>query len=221
MSGNVLSSKSIKPDATVLSLEGILGKFAKLANIEGPNVVCDHQDEFITELFHADRSPWDYRELALSAFFAKYNRNPHTIDFSRIENGLRIMNPDATNLVFNHEDSPAGLKITIHGVAEIAPLVGIPISFLDSSNCGMLDLKLLDLAPLISLDLSNTATTSLGDLSPITTLQELRLTGWKSKNYTRLRSLPQLRRVIVDAPDVPKARDAVRAEDSPPQITGS
>jgi hypothetical protein len=106
-------------------------------------------------------------------------------------------------------------------VTEILPLAGLPISFLDASNTGALDLRWLALAPLISLDLSNSSTTSLGDLSPISTLQELRLTGWKSKNYDELRSLPQLRRVIVDAPDVSKARDAVRAEDSPPQITGS
>jgi serine/threonine protein kinase len=211
---------SITPDGSLLSIEGITEKYAKLASIEGRDVLYKHQDDFIAEIFHASRSPWDYRDLVLTAFFAKSNRNPQTIDFGRIEKGLRILNPDETNLVFNHEDSPAGLKITIHGVSEIQPLAGLPISFLDASNCGMIDLKLLALAPLISLDLSNTATTSLGDLSPISTLQELRLTGWKSKNYTELRSLPQLRQVTVDAPDVSKARDAVRAEDGPPQITG-
>jgi tetratricopeptide (TPR) repeat protein len=209
------------PYSAPVDLQGVLAKYSYLAR-QGGDTLRKNQDAFVYDMLHADHTAWSYLEIAAAAFFKSHNHNPQTVDFGTIENALRWLNPDAKELVFTHEETPMGLKISIHGsnVSHIVPLAGLPVSVLDASGTGDPELEWLGDAPLISVDLSGSRTSILLQLTQINTLQELRLAGWQRKDYSQLRLLPQLKRVIVAPADVTAAQKAVEGESAPPQIIG-
>lgn len=203
-------------------LQGVLEKYSRLAREKGTGALVKAQDDFITDIINAGHTAWPFRQIALGVFFKNHNRNPKTVNFGTIEKALRLMNPDATDMVFTHEDTPMGLKITLHGemVNQICPLIGLPVSVLDASGTGDMDLQLLFDAPFISIDLSRSSTWNIHPLIQNSTLQELRLVGWRNKDYSRLFDLPKLKRLIVDSADVAAAKSALEKETTPPEIIG-
>lgn len=205
-----------------VDLEGVLDKYSRLVRGQGDGALDKAQGDFVTDIINAGHTAWPFRQLALGVYFKNRNRNPKTVDFATIEKALRLINPGAADFFFAHEETPMGLKITLHGekVTEICPLAGLPVSVLDVSGTGTLDLQWLYDAPFISIDLSRSATWDIHPLIPNATLQELRLVGWRNKDYARLFHLPKLKRLIVDSADVATAASAMQGAASTPQITG-
>ncbi len=83
-----------------------------------------------------------------------------------------------------------------------------------------MDLLWLHDAPLISIDLSGSNTWNIQPLEQNPTLQEINLVGWLNKDYTRLDSLPQLKRVIVNFADVATVKKALQTIPHPPEVIG-
>lgn len=216
-----------KPDAPPpysppVDLQGVVEKYSAIRDAQGKTGLQKTGGDFVNDILHANHDSAAYLKIALVAFFLQHNRDPQTTDFGIIEKTLKSVNPDAKDLVFTHEYTPMGLKIGLHGdnVTEIFPLAGLPISVLDASGTGSMDLGWLHDAPLISVDLSGSGTWDLFGLKQNPTLQELRLVGWRKRDYRRLRDVPQLKRVIVNGADVADAKAAVGDENPPPQVTG-
>ncbi len=139
-----------------------------------------------------------------------------------IEKALRWLNANATDLVFALQSTPIGHKISVHGgaVTEVSPLAGLRISILDAAGTGNIGIEWLHDAPLISIDFSGSETWDVRQLEQRATLQELRLVGWRNKDYSRMQNFRQLKRVVVDSADVSAARKVWEKIPDPPQIIG-
>ena len=217
-----------KPDAPLPyttsppDLQGVVEKYSRLFHEKGAGGLRNAQDDFVTDIINAGHTAWPFRQMALVAFFKDHNRNPRTVDFGTIEKALRLLNSNAKDMVFTHEDTPLGLKIVLHSdsISEVCPLAGLPVSVLDASGTGPMDLEWLQDAPLISVDLSGSRTWDLHPLNQSSTLQELRIVGWRNKDYSRIPDLPNLKRLIVDAPDVAEVQSVLEKDPAPPKIIG-
>ena len=210
------------PYSQPVDLQGVLEKYSTLSRQQGNGALRKAQDDFVHDLINAGHNSWPIRQLSLAAFFKFNNRNPKTVDFDVIEKALRWLNPDAKDMVFTHESTPMGLKISIHGdkVTEVCPLSGLPISVLDASGTGNIGIEWLRDAPLISIDFSDGKTWDVRQFEQSATLQELRLVGWRNKDYSRMQNFRQLKRVIVDFADVSAAQKALEKIPNPPQVMG-
>jgi hypothetical protein len=219
--GHLPKSDPPAPFSAPVDLQGVLLKYAMIARQGGPAALRKSQADFVYDILHANHTAPPYLELAAATFFRYRNADPETVDFDTIEKVLRWVNPDAKNLVFTHEETPMGLKVALHGnVSDIFPLVGLPISVLDASDTGAMDPGWLRNAPLISVDLSRSSTWDIPRLVQINTLQVLSLVGWLNKDYTRLRGLPQIKRVYVDPADIPAVHRALGNGPLAPQVYG-
>ena len=216
-----------QPDATPRSsapvdLQGVLEKYSALSRQQGNGALRKAQDDFVYDLINAGHNSWPIRQLSLAAFFKCNNRDPKTVDFDVIEKALQWLNADAKDMAFAHESTPLGLKISIHGdkVTEISPLAGLPISVLDASGTGNIGIEWLRDAPLISIDFSGSRAWDVRQLEQSATLQEMRLVGWRNKDYSRMQNFRALKRVIVDFADVAAAQKALEKIPDPPQVIG-
>ena len=178
--------------------------------------------DFARSIYHAEHDAWQFREVALGELFKLNNRNPQAVNFDIVEKGLRMLNPDAPDLVFTHEYTPMGLKVAIHGpkVLQILPLAGLPISVLDISHTGAVNLDWVHDAPLISADLSDSDTWNIMELADSATLQDLRMVNWHENAYDRLRSFHHLKHVTVSNAAVTFVQDQLRIVQNPPEVTG-
>jgi tRNA A-37 threonylcarbamoyl transferase component Bud32/cytochrome c-type biogenesis protein CcmH/NrfG len=206
---------SLKGDRPV-DMQGMVEKYTRLVAREGRTALEKHKDDFVNDIIHCDHNPGPLRDLAVALFFQKYNRNPQTVDYGTIDKALRGMNPTEVDLVFIHENTPDGLKITLHGAElnRINPLIGLPVSVLDATRTGSLDLEWLRGAPLVFVDLSGSKTWDLRQLDPYPSLREVRLLNWqnktKEKDYGGLANNVQLKRFVVDEADVPLVRKVLQ-----------
>lgn len=187
-------------------------KYQGLVRDAGGIFPTELRAQFANDLLHAGGAAWQYRLIALTAFFKNQNRNPETADFALIEQVLRALNPDAKTMQFSHEFTQNGLKVSLHGdrVNQLLPLAGLPITYFDLSDVGNVDLTLARDMPLVSVDLSGSRFGDLLPLTKISTLTELRMVNTHDKDIGRLRSMNQLKRIVVsqaEAVDLKKAMD--------------
>ena len=206
-----------------MDLQGVEEKYSRLFHEKGPGALRAVQDDFVTDIINTGHTAWPFRQLALVAFFKDNNRNPRAADYTTIKKALLLLNPDVKDLVLNHEDTPAGLKIILHSnkLNEISPLVGLPISVLDASGTGAMDAWAgAECALDLRIDLSRSSTWDLNPLNQIPTLQELRLVGWLNKDYSRLLDVSSLKRLIVDTPDVANVQNLLQRNPAPPKVIG-
>lgn len=80
----------------------------------------------------AGQTGWWYRNAALGVFFQ--HQNWTSPDIKLVELGLSILNQDAKDFQFYHQDYPDGYKISIKGakVDNIIPLLGLTVTALES-----------------------------------------------------------------------------------------
>ncbi len=188
-------------------------KYAALARETRGAALRDRQEEFVYDLLKADRTAWQFRQIALGAYFKMQNRSVETANFDLIEKALRYLNPDVKSLVFQHEETEDGLKVKVGGerLTQPLPLVGLPITSLDLSGIPSVDLLWVRDMPLVSVDLSRSRTVDLLPLSKIPTLSELRLVNARDKDFARLRSMSQLKRIVVGPAEVTETRKALES----------
>jgi tRNA A-37 threonylcarbamoyl transferase component Bud32 len=199
-----------------VDMQGVLEKYSAINGSPSRKV----RENFAHDLIDAAHDSWPTRRLALGVFFKAANSNPQTVDFDLIEKSLRWLNPEAKDLTFAHEDTPAGLKVSLHGgkVTEICPLAGLPISVLDFSDTGNVGLEWLRYAPLTSVDFSRSFTGDVRMLDRWPNIREIRLIDWRDKDYTRLGNFPQLQRVIVAPWEVDAVKGALNNMAHPPEV---
>ncbi len=201
-------------------LQGVVQKYMALVREKGPLALRERQEDFAYDILRADRTAWQYRMIALTMYFKEQNKNAETANYELIEQMLRTLNPDAKTLAFSHEAKENSLKVSLHGdrVNQILPLSGLPVTYLDLSNVGNVDLIPLRDMPLTTVDLSGS---KFGDLLPllkISTLTELRLVNTKDKDYGRLRTMSQLKKVVVNEADYPEIKKLFESRSSPPAV---
>ena len=209
--------------AAMLDLPVIAKAYAATARENNGNLPREKQAELANAILHAERTAWQYRQNCLGAFFKSHNRNIETANFELIEQMLRAMNSDSKNLEFSHEITEAGLKVSIHGekINTILPLTGLPITYLDVSGIQSLSMDWMRDAPLAVVDFSYCNNVDLIPLNKIPTLGELRLVNTRDKDYPRIRSMSQLKRVVVSVAELPAARREIYSRThTPPVIIG-
>lgn len=210
----------------LLDLPSIAWRYAGIARENGGTLPIEKLEEFLTSIQRADRAAPPQRMMALGAFFKTLNRNLETANFDLIERMLQVMNPDSKNLEFSHEITDDGLRVSLHGnrISQIVPLTGLPITNLDLSNMPDTPSDVLDWVrdmPLVSVDLSQTRITDLGPLSRIPTLTELRLVNTHERDFNLLRSMSQLKRIVVSKAELMDMRRALIGRTrTPPEIVG-
>ena len=210
----------------MLDLPSIAWKYAAIARENGGTLSRDSQEEFVNEILHADHTAPPQQHMALGAFFKSQNRSLETANFDLIEEMLREMNPASNNLEFSYKVSEDGLKVSLHGnrISQLLPLTGLPITFLDLSDMPDTppeDLDWVQDMPLAVVDLSQSRISDLKPLSKIPTLTELRLVNNHEKDYGLLKSMSQLKRIVVSKADVAEAKKALESRShTPPDIIG-
>ncbi|MEI8342857.1 MAG: hypothetical protein WCH43_15135, partial [Verrucomicrobiota bacterium] len=202
-------------------LELVARKYTDLVKQTGGGLPHEKLAQFVTDINGASQTGWWFRNATLGAFFQHQNRTAP--DMKLIEESLRILNPDAKDLQFGHQDYPDGYLISVKGgkVEAFFPLIGLKITRLDLSKTGITGLNWLRDMPLTQLDLSETNGGDLNPLSEIPTLVELRLVHWQHRDFNQVLPLSQLERLIVAESEVPQARKYLigRAR-KPPLIIG-
>jgi hypothetical protein len=219
----------------MIDLPAVASKFAPIARAYGGTLPRNLQHEFASAIYNADRAAPPHRIMALGAFFKNQNRSVETANFDLIEQMLREMNPESKNLEFFYLFTDDGLKISLHGShlngsgnplqnAQLLPLIGLPVACLDLSNSPDIPPEALDWLrdlPLTTLDLSGDRISGLQPLGRIPTLTELRLVNTRDKDYPMVRSMTQLKRIVVSDSEEPEARKALQSHASnPPEIIG-
>ena len=205
-----------------MDLLGIQEKYSRLGRGLAGEALRKAQEDFAYDLIAATSDAWIVRRLAMTEFLKNLNSNPSTVNFHLIERMLQSLNTESKNLVFTHENTPDGLKVSLHGekVTDISPLIGLPIRILDLSDTGNVGLDWLRNAPLDSVDLSRSSAGNVRILDQWPAVRQLRLIDWRDKDYNRLLNFPHLERVIVSANDVNFARDILRTMPHPPEVVG-
>lgn len=212
--------------APMLDLPSVAWKYSAIARVNGGVLPRDRQQEFVNDILHAERTAPPQQMMALGAFFKSQNHSLDTANFDLIEQTLREMNPNSKNLAFSHEITEDGLKVSLHGnrVSQILPLVGLPVTNLDLSDLPDLPPENLDWVrdmPLVMVDLSGSKISDLQPLSKIPTLTELRLVNTHDKDYGLLKSMSQLKRIVVSKADEAEASKALESHSrTPPQVIG-
>ena len=211
---------------SLLDLPSIAWTYAAIARESGGVLPRDREFDLLSNILHADHSAPPHRMMALGAFFKSQNKSMDTADFDLIERMLREMNPGAVNLVFTHEITEDGLKVGLHGsrITQLLPLAGLPIAYLDLSNLPDAPPESLDWMrdmPLVSVDLSQTRMTNLEPISRIPTLTELRMVNTHDRDFGLLRSMSQLKRIVVGKGDLPDTKRALMTRSrTPAEVTG-
>jgi tetratricopeptide (TPR) repeat protein len=210
-----------KPTDKLSRLDQVARKYAAIAKTNGGALPHNKLAEFILDIEGAGQTGWWLRNATLGVFFQHQNRIAP--DMKLIELALSILNPDAKDFKFDHQDYPDGYRISIKGakVESIIPLAGLAVLSLDLSRTAVTDLKWLRDMPLTMLDLSDTGANELAPLNSISTLVELRLIRWQRKDFIQVRPLSQLERLVVARSDVGEAEKALKGHvRKPPVIVG-
>ncbi|HWB57903.1 MAG TPA: serine/threonine-protein kinase [Chthoniobacteraceae bacterium] len=208
-------------------LPAVAWKYSLIVHENGGVLPREEEENFINDVYHAEHTAPPVHTMAVGAFFANQNRGQDTVNFELIERVLRQLNPAATNLEFGHTMTEDGLKISLHGgkVTQLLPLIGLPVAYLDFSN--LPDLSPDNMAPvrnmpLVGADFSGSRFALIGPLSKIPTLRELRIINTHDKDYNFLRSMSQLKRIVVAKADLAEAKRALteHTHTPPPEIIG-
>ena len=209
-----------KPDKTLRAGE-IADKYLQLNTPPGalayPQLLQLIQD--ITSKTNALST--DLQEIALGQLFQNVNHagpaDPAHLEF--IHNALSLLNPPATNFIYEYRSDTNDLAVELHGkqVSQIIPLTGLPISILDLSGTAVVELRWLRNSDLQVLNLTDTP---VRELSPIFNLPvtELRLVNCVNVRLEQLRNLPKLEKVIVSEKQVPVVERLLSQSRQPPQV---
>jgi len=163
----------------------------------------------------------DLQEIALGQLFQTVNHagpaDPAHMEFLRT--ALSLLNPAATNLVYQYRSDTNDLMVELHGkqVTQILPLTGLPVTMLDLSGTAVAELRWLRNSNMQMLNLTDTP---VKDLGPIFTLPitELRLVNCGNVRLDQLRNLPKLEKVIVSEKQVPVVERLLSQSRQPPQV---
>lgn len=207
-------------------LAAITWKYSSIARANSGTLPAEMQANFLNDIFHGERIAPPVKMMAIGAFFKNLNRSTDTVNYDLIGQMLRAMNPAAVNMEFSHTTTEDGLKISVHGarVSQLMPLIGLPAAYLDISGLPDLSPENMDWVrdmPLVGADVSGNKFALLGPLARIPTLRELRLVNMRDRDYNLLRSIIQLKRIIVSKTDVLDTKKAVMSRTrTPPEVIG-
>jgi serine/threonine protein kinase len=210
--------KSDKPEPKKrMDPEAIARKYQAMAGSGNSRLTNDQFLELVADVSEiANQQVPRLRPYILASLFRNRLRAQTANEeyLSLVRRSLQILNPRTDPLEMEHTIAETSVFLTLRGknIANLAPLLDLPVVSLDLKGIGVQDLVFLKGMPLAYLDISET---QVRDLVPVldAPLKELRVVGCKSLDLNVVQRLTQLETLVASRDVIPPKVEAYLRKD--------